>query len=112
MRTVIVLLMRALAVLITTYIIPGVLIENFFTAIVVAVVLGILNTLIRPLLVLLTLPITIVTFGLFTLVINTLLVLLTSALVPGFKIDTFLTAFIFGIVLSITNWFLNALTRS
>lgn len=111
MRAIIVLFMRVFAVLITTYILSGVLIENFFTAIVVAVVLGILNTLIRPLLILLTLPITMVTFGLFTLVINTLLILLTSMIVPGFKIDTFLTAFFFGIVLSITNWFLNALTR-
>ncbi|MCR4329767.1 MAG: phage holin family protein [Candidatus Roizmanbacteria bacterium] len=111
MKGIVIILMRALAVVITSYVIPGVQVENFLTAIAVAVVLGILNTLIRPLLVLLTLPITVLTFGLFTLVINTLLIYFTSVLVPGFKVDSFLTAFFFGIVLSITNWFLNTLTR-
>jgi len=110
MRGIMILLTRALAVLLSAYIIPGVHVENFLTALAVAVVLGILNTLIRPLLVILTLPITVLTFGLFTLVINTLLIYFTSILVPGFGVDTFITAFIFGIVLSITNWFLNTLT--
>lgn len=104
-------LIRALAVFISAYIIPGVTVDNFYYALLVALVLGFLNTFIRPILLLLTLPVTVVTLGLFTLVINTLLILLTSNLLTGFTVDSFITAFVFGIVLSVVSWFLNTLTR-
>lgn len=93
-------LLMTLAILATAYVLPGVALSGFGGALVVALVLGILNTFIKPLLILLTLPINILTLGLFTFVINALLMMLTSALVPGFKLDGFLTALIFSVVLS------------
>ena len=96
-------LISALVILIAAYILPGVAVENFWTALVVAVILGILNALLKPLLILLTLPITIVTFGLFLLVINALVVLLVSAIVPGFHIDGFWWAVLFSIIVSLIN---------
>ena len=99
----------ALAILAASYLLPGVHIAGFLTALVVAVVLGIINAIIKPILVILTLPINILTLGLFTLVINAFLVLLTCAIVPGFKVDGFLWALIFSIVLSIINMFLHSL---
>lgn len=96
-------LTSALVILIASYILPGVHVASFWTALVVAVVLGILNMLIKPLLVILTLPITLVTLGLFLLVINALLVLLASSIVPGFQVDGFWWALLFSIVVSLIN---------
>lgn len=96
-------LLSALAIIITAYLLPGVRVTDFVTALVAAVVLGILNAFIRPLLVLLTLPINILTLGLFTLVINALLILLVANVVPGFQVDGIMWAIIFGVVLGIIN---------
>jgi putative membrane protein len=85
------------------YILPGVHVLSFWTALVVALVLGVLNILIKPLLIILTLPVTIITFGLFLLVINALIVLLTSHIVPGFRVDSFWWAFLFSILVSLIN---------
>jgi putative membrane protein len=74
-----------LAVIITSYILPGINLEDFWTALIVAIVLGLLNAFLRPLLIILTIPVTILTFGLFLLVINALLILLASRLVPGIQ---------------------------
>ncbi len=103
------LLFNTLAVLIAAYLLPGVRVESFLAALVVAVVVGILNAIVRPLLILLTLPITLLTFGLFAFVINALLILLASALVPGFSVSGFSWALLFSIVLSLVNWFLSFL---
>lgn len=100
-------LVSALVILIAAYLLPGVHVESFTAALATAVVMGIINLLIKPLLILLTLPITILSLGLFTFVINALLILLASSLVPGFKVDGFWWAFIFSIVLSIINSFIN-----
>ena len=100
-------LIRAIAIVITAYLLPGVRLSGFLAALVTAVVLGLINTFIRPLLLLLTLPLNILTLGLFTLVINALLVMLTSALVPGFFVAGFGWALLFGLVLSIVNYFLH-----
>ena len=70
-------------------------------------ILGILNSVLKPILVVLTLPVNILTLGLFTLVINALLVLLAARIVPGFEVVSFAAAFWFGLVLSVVNWFLN-----
>ncbi len=105
------LLVRTLAILITTYLVPGVRIDSFFTAIVAACVLGLLNMVLRPILVLFTLPINIMTLGLFTLVINAFMILLASKLVYGFYINSFLTAVIFSLLLWLINSFLNSLTK-
>lgn len=103
------LLINALAFYITAYILPGVTISGYTSLFVIAVIWGILSVVIKPLLIILTLPITILTLGLFTLVINAVLLLITSSLVPGFHIEGFGTAVIAVIVLSIVNSFLNAL---
>ena len=103
------LLINALALYITAYIIPGITISGWQTLLVVAVVWGILTAVIKPILVILTLPINILTLGLFTFVIKAALLLFTSRIVPGFHIAGFGTAFIAAIVLAIVNAFLSAL---
>ena len=105
------LFIATIAVLISSYILPGVHVESLTVAIVVAVVLGMLNMFIKPVLVFLTLPITVVTLGLFMFVINIALVLLAEYVIPGFSIDTLLTAFLFSILLSLTNTFLTTLLK-
>jgi putative membrane protein len=103
------LLINALAFYITSSIIPGMMIAGWQTLLVVAVVWGILTTLIKPILIILTLPINILTLGLFTFVINAILLLIMSSLIPGFYITGFGTAFIASIVLAIVNGFLSTL---
>lgn len=88
----------------------GVHVDNFLTALIIAIVLGVINAILKPILLLLTLPINILSLGLFTLVINAGLIMLASVVVPGFRIDSFWTAFLFGIVLSLLNWFINKLS--
>jgi putative membrane protein len=101
----------SLAILVAAYLLPGVHVAGFLTALVVAVVLGIVNAVIKPILVILTLPINILTLGLFTLVINAALVLLTSKLVTGFKVDGFWWALAFSLVLWLVNSFLFRLVK-
>ena len=101
-------LIRAVAIVITAYLLPGVHLTGFIAALATADVLGLINTFIKPLLLLLTLPLNILTLGLFTLVINALLIMLTSALVPGFAVAGFGWALLFGLVLSVINYALSA----
>lgn len=105
MKTILHLFLHTLAIMIAGYLIQGVTIPNWWTALVVAVVLGILNTFLKPILLFLTLPVTIITLGLFALVVNTALILLATVIVPGFVIDGFFTAFLFGFVLFFINAF-------
>ena len=105
MKTILHLFLHTLAILIAGYLIPGVMIAGWWTALVVAVVLGVLNTFIKPILLFLTLPVTILTLGLFALVVNTSLILLATWIVPGFYIASFFTALLFGIVLFFINAF-------
>jgi putative membrane protein len=109
MRILIRLLVNALAVFVAAYVLPGVIVDGPLTALIVAVVLGVVNTFLKPILVVLTLPITFVTLGLFLLVINGALVLLVDELVPGFVVDGFLWALLFSLVVSLVGSFLNAL---
>jgi putative membrane protein len=111
MQFVINLLINAFAVFIAAYILPGVHIRDFFTAIVVSIVIGISNTLLKPILVILTLPITVLTLGLFYVIINGLLILFTSAVVPGFSVKNLWWAILFSFVLSLVNWVLNSLSK-
>jgi putative membrane protein len=83
-----------------SYILSGVVIDSFWTAIILAIVLAILNAVVKPLLVLLTLPITIVTLGLFLFVVNALIILLADALLDGFQVKNFWWAMLFGLLLS------------
>ncbi|MES2773759.1 MAG: phage holin family protein [Bacteroidota bacterium] len=90
---------------------PHVAINSFTTAIIFAVVLAILNALVKPLIILLTLPLTIITLGLFLLVVNVLITMLADKFVSGIKIDGFLWAFIFGLLLSVVTTLLNKLEK-
>ena len=109
MRILVHLLISAVAVFATSRILPGVTIDGFGTAVVVAIVLGLVNALLRPLLLLLTLPLNILTLGLFTFVIIGGLVQLTAALVPGFHVASFWWALGFALVLSLINSVLHGL---
>ena len=95
------ILVTAILVMVIAYFMPGVDVQSYGTAIIVAIVLGLLNIFIKPLLVLLTLPVTIITFGLFLLVINAIIILLSSELVSGFAVSSFWTALFFSIILSV-----------
>jgi putative membrane protein len=111
MKTLINWLVSSLAVFLTVLIIPGAQMKSFFTALLVAVVLGVFNAVIRPILVFFTLPINILTLGLFTLVINTLIIMLAAAVVPNFIISGFFTAFIFSIILSLVSCVLEIIMK-
>lgn len=103
------LAISTIAVFVTAQILPGIHLASFTTALVVAVVLALVNTLIRPLIFILTLPINLLTLGLFTFVIMGGLILLVSAIVPGFHVDGFWWAVAFALVLAIINGFLSSL---
>jgi len=105
------IIITTIAVLLTDLLLPGVHINDFLTGLLVAVVLGLLNALLRPLLLVLTLPITLVTLGLFILVINAGIVLLAERLVDGFEVDGWWWALGFSIILSIVQGFLQALDK-
>lgn len=111
MKIIVNLLVSGIAVIITAMLLPGVHVNNFITAVIVAVVLGILNAFIKPLFLLLTLPINILTLGLFTFVINALLVMLAGLIVPGFVVESFWWALLFSLVLSLINSFLHSLSK-
>lgn len=96
-------LVSAIAIGIAAYLVPGVMV-TLGGALVAAIVLGILNLFIKPIITILTLPITILTLGLFSLVINALLVWLAAAIVPGFAVAGFWSALLFAIVLMVINW--------
>lgn len=95
------ILLTGVAALLAAYILPGVQISGFGSALILAVVLALLNAVVRPILVVLTIPVTVITLGLFLLVINALIILLADSLVSGFNVDGFLWALIFSLVLSL-----------
>ena len=97
------LLINSIVIFIGSYIVKGVSLKNYWTALGVAVVLAILNLLIRPFIVLLTLPLNILTLGLFTLVINAWILMLADKLIDGFEMDGFGWAVLFGLVITVLN---------
>lgn len=105
------ILISGLAVLLGAYFLPGVAVSSFGTALIVAIVLAILNTLVKPVLVILTIPVTILTLGLFLLVINAIIILLTDALVSGFYVEGFWWALLFSLVLSFLTWLVESLSQ-
>ncbi|NMC35769.1 phage holin family protein [Candidatus Beckwithbacteria bacterium] len=101
----------ALAVFATAYLLSGVTVDGFLTALIVALVLGIINAILKPILLILTLPINILTLGLFTFVINAALVLLASHLISGFAVAGFFWALLFSFVVSVINSLLGSLLK-
>jgi putative membrane protein len=106
MRFIVAFIINTVAVLVTSYILPGIHLRSFWTALWVAIVLGIVNAILRPIIFILTLPINILTLGLFSFIIMGLLVYLVSAVVPGFKVDNFWWAILFAVIVAIINWLL------
>lgn len=112
MRIILNWFLQAVAIVIVAYLLPGVELANFWTALVLAVVLGAINTFVKPVLVLLTLPLTVITLGLFMLVLNALLIMLASAVVSGFAVSGFFSALLFAIILSIVGSVLHRLGKA
>jgi putative membrane protein len=100
------IIVTSLAVVITSYLLKGIHVPNFTTAIVIAIVLTFLNIFLRPVLIMLTIPATIFSLGLFLLVINALIILIASYLVPEFVVDSFWWALAFSVILSIVSFIL------
>lgn len=101
------ILITAVNVFVLAYLLPGIEIKDFLTAIVVALVLSLLDAIVKPLLILFTLPATILTLGLFLFVINACIILIDAYFVGGFKVDGFWYALLFSICLSLLNSFVH-----
>jgi len=96
-------LLSGVAVLLTAYLLPGVHVEHYGYALLVAALVSIANVIVRPILIILTIPITILTLGLFLLVINAAIILLVDYFIPGFNVDGFWWALAFSLILSVFN---------
>ena len=112
MRLLAIWTINALALLALPYVVPSVRVASFGTALLVALVLGLINAVLRPLLILLTLPVTLLTLGLFIFVINALLFQLAGNLVDGFNVGDFRSALLGSIAYSLISWFLSAILFS
>lgn len=97
-------LLASMALAITAYVVPGFRIENFVAALLAALIVGFVNMFIWPVIAVLTLPLTVVTFGLFLFVVNGIALKIAAAITPGFTIDGFLPAIIGSIVLAVVGW--------
>jgi putative membrane protein len=111
MNMIIRFLLNGLAVFLTAYLLPNVDVDGYGTALIVALVLSIANVIVKPILILFTIPITILTLGLFLLVINAIIILLADYLVDGFYVDGFWWALLFSLILSIFNSLFEDLTK-
>ena len=100
MKLILRILLSALAVVILSKILPNVSVDSYLTAIIVALVLSLLNFIVKPILVILTLPVTLITFGLFLLIINAIIILLADQLIAGFSVDGIWWALLFSLLLS------------
>lgn len=112
MNIIVRILVTSILVMVISYLMKGIVVDTFTTALTVAVVLGLLNFFVKPVLVLFTLPITIFTLGLFYLVVNAIIILLCDKLVDGFDVSSFWTALFFSIILSISQSLVYKLTES
>jgi putative membrane protein len=111
MNTVLRFLLNGLAVLLTAYLLPGVSVTDYWTALIVAIVLSIANLIVKPVLIIFTIPITVLTLGLFLLVINAIIILLADYFVKGFYVEGFWYALAFSIILSIFNSLFSDITK-
>ncbi len=102
-------LISAVSLVLVTYMVPGIKVDNFYTALIAALILGLINSLIKPILIVLTLPVNILTLGLFTLVINALLFWLAATIVKGFGVAGFWPAFFGALAMSVVSWILSGL---
>ncbi len=112
MQLILVWILNAVALLIVAYVLPGITVSSFGSALIAALVLGLLNTLVKPVLILLTLPITIVTLGLFLLVLNALVFWFAGSILKGFHVNGFWWAVLGAIVYSLVSGLLSRLLYS
>lgn len=103
MNSIVRFLLSGVAVVLTAYLLPGVDVHDYWTALLVALVLSLVNIFVKPILILLTIPLTFITLGLFLLVINALMILLTDYFIDGFFVDGFWWALLFSLILSLFN---------
>ncbi|RSK39824.1 phage holin family protein [Mangrovimonas spongiae] len=111
MKLILKLLLNALAVVLLSKLLSGVSVDSYLTATIVALVLAILNLFVKPILVLLTLPVTVVTFGIFLLFINAFIILIADKLIEGFSVSSVWIAILFSILLSILQSILHSLLK-
>jgi len=104
-------IINGISLFVVSYLLEGITFTDLTALLVATLVIGIINTFIRPILKLIALPITIITFGLFSLVINIFLFYLASVIVPGFEIDGLVTATLASLLLSIVSWFIGKIVR-
>lgn len=112
MKLIIRLLLNAIAVIVLAKLLKGIHVDNYTTAVIVALVLSILNLIVKPILVLFTLPVTLLTLGLFLVVINAVIILLADKLIDGFVVSNFWWAILFGILLSALQSLLQSFLKS
>jgi len=106
MKFIISILFTASIVMVLGHVLPGIHVTNFWTAVVVALVLALLNAILKPILVVLTFPLTVITFGLFLFIINVFLIYICDKFIGGFDVENFWWALLFSILVSVaTSWF-------
>src|SRR3989344_1588708 len=111
MQLLIALVLNAVALVLTTKIVPGLSVDSNTTAILAAIVLGVVNTFVKPVLSFVTAPINVVTLGLFTFVINAVVLFIVSAIVPGLVVDGWVAAILGAVVLSIVSTVLSSVLK-
>lgn len=112
MRLIISLFFNTIAIIITAYIVPGFTVTNFTTALFAAILLGVINTFIRPIFLLITAPINLLTLGLFTFIINAIMLWMVTLLISGMRIDRPITAILAAVVLSVVSTALSLLIKN
>lgn len=95
------------AILLASWFVSGIRVDSLLTAIIAAGILGLINVFIRPVLIILTLPLSIITLGVFTFFINALLLKLVAYIIPGFEVEGFLAAFLGALIISVVSWLAN-----
>ena len=111
MKFLVKLLVSSLAIILASYLLDGVDIDDFVTAVILAALLALLNVTLKPILIILTLPVTIFTLGLFLLVINAVTILLAGSIIPGVEVAGFWSAVWFSILVSLITWILEGLMK-
>ena len=104
-------LLNGLAIFAAAWLVPGVYLAGPVPAVIAGLILGVVNALVRPILIILTLPFTLITLGLFLFIVNAICLALTAALVPGFEISGFFAAFLGALIVTVVSWVLSGLTK-
>ena len=111
MRLVFRWLISTLTLMLVAYYVPGIMVASFYSALIAALILGLINAVIRPLVIVLTLPVNVLTLGLFTLVINSLMFWLAASMVKGFYVSSFMAAFWGALIMWLVSWITNSMLK-